>query len=440
MAGTKVKKSQLKRFIDAFVILIEATYGMSMLKVWFVDPLSMPWDVGVTLLMMFLYFIRFKGKFSLLTGKGNLLPKLLLIIYVVDVFQVLLISSMAFAFSRGVFMLNIYFFMEYLVSLDKENYSSVDSVSSITKPYEIYSLYNVIVVLLCGVLILTGFLSSTDNPMVENSMIKGNLADGTIYYFPGHLSIAMSSFRALSYIGIPVLTGLSHEPHVIWWIVGPCFFLLLDRYRGKSLITVLLVIAFFLLSILSTSFTAVVAFVVTLLMEFLYTAFLNNKKSFYIPVFFVGIIVFLYVLSKNEFIVDALSLMVDEKTSEGVDEGSLGYSVSGLSYMISPKSLLGWGNVTDIGWGFDLKGANIGYITFALDMVLFIMLYVKSFKLFLCRDNHIHYIGMACLYFLFHSLKMGTQVFTFPYFTFFIVIISLTSRFLSSNKREQLKS
>ena len=427
MVGIGVKKKLLHRIIDAFIIVIQVTYGMSMLKVWLLDPLTPLWDISVTVVMFVAYVIRVKHKFILIKNKGYFLPKLILLIYLIDVFQAFIIGSVSFAFSRGLFMLNIFLFMDYLISMDKEQKLDVKTFSSqITWPYEVYSYYNVITVLLCAILILSGIISPTDNTIEENTLIMGNIQNGESYYFPGHLSLAMSSFRLLSFLGIPLLTGLSHEPHVLWWLVGPCFYLLLDRFKDKRGVYILFILAFLILAILSTSMTALMVFGGTLLLDMFYNTFMGKQKSGTLVVFIIAFAVFAYFLSKNEFLRDAVSIFAEEKIN---DDGSLGYSVSGLSYMFKPRSLIGWGNVTMLGWGRELNNADIGFITFFLDVFLLIALYYNAFKLFLSKDYHIHYIGLACLYFLLHSLKLGTQVFTFPYFAYIIVLIEISRRY-----------
>lgn len=429
MEGTIRKRGQLTTFIDGFLIVIQVTYGMSMLKVWLLDPMNVPYYLDVTFITILIYNLRFKSKYLLLSQKGLYLPKFFLFICLFDVFQSLFFNTLAFTFSRGVFMLNLYFFIEYLVSLYYEKPSNIDRLALLTKPYELYSAYNLIAICLCAVLILMGVLSSTDNPMTVNSLIKGNLenGNGNMYYFPGYLSLALSSFRLLSYLDIPVLTGLSHEPHVIWWILGPTFFLFLDRFLEKKGASLFFIFIFLIISLLATSFTALVVFVSVVLLECVYSFFISKRNSSFLIIFIISISTFTIILLKNDFILDAMTLLLDEKMNDNSAETSAGYSVSTWSYFASPGSLFGLGNVTDLGWGYQLKGANIGLITFLLDLVLFVVLYIKVFKLCISKNIHIHYIGMACLYFLFHSLKLGTQVFQYPYYAYIIVLITITS-------------
>lgn len=434
MVGIRIKKNLLQSFIDAFIIVMQVTYGMSMLKVWLLDPFGLPFIYDITFLTILCYCLRFKKKFRLILSGGFFLPKLLIVIYLLDFIQLLFKTFAGFALLRAFFLIDIYFFIEYMVSLYYECRSvKKDSISILTKPYEIYSVYNVITVCICAILLMTGVLSATDNPVPENSLLRGNM-DTQTYYFPGHLSLVMSSFRLLGFLGVPVLTGLSHEPHVLWWIIGPSLYLLLDHYREKKGATLVFLIAFLFLSLLATSFIALAVFVATLMLEFFYSFFISKQKSGILLVFLIAVSFFAIILLKNEFLMDALSLMVDEKVNSGPEDGSMGYSVASLSYLFSPRALFGWGNVTNLGWGYELKGADIGIISFLLDMVLFISLYVRAFKLFFLKDAHKHYIGLACLYFLFHSLKLGTQVFTYPYFTFIVVLITIASMNMKPNQ------
>ncbi len=421
--------------VDAFIIVMQVTYGMSMLKVWLLDPIGIPYyGLDIAILTILFYSIRFKSHFRLLAKNGFSLPKLLIVICLLDCMQLLFHTFAGFALLRVIFTVNIFFFMEYLVSLYYEYRSrNKNCLFKLTNPYVVYSVYNVFAVCVCAILLMAGVISSTDNILPESSLLRGNMELQT-YFFPGHLSLALSSFRLLDYLGIPVLTGLSHEPHVLWWLVGPSLFLLLGRYKEKKGATLVFLIIFLLLSLLSTSFIALAVFASTLLLELFYYSFIEKQKKGFVLVIFISIIGFTIVFIKSDFLVDALSLMLDEKLGAGTDGGSMGYTVSSLSYLFSPRSLFGWGNVTNLGWGYDLKGADIGLATFFLDIVFFVSLYVTAFKLFLSKDADRHYIGLACLYFLFHSLKMGTQVFTFPYFAFIVVLLSI------SNNKERPRS
>lgn len=408
--------------IDSLVILLNATYGMSMLKVWLLDPLHLPHYWAISIFTFSIYLFRFRGK-RLFLSLRHPLPAFLLIIYFFDILQAVIYCGSDIAFIRALYVFDVFIFLEYMLSIFQERKKGVSDYYSFL-PFELYSIYNVIVVILCAVMILAGVLNAYSNPMPINSLIYANVETlNHSYYFPGHLSLSISLERSLVDLGIPVLTGLSHEPHVLFLILGPAFFLLERRLYGKGFLTYVSYLLLLILIVLSTSTTAVIVFAIVFVMSQIRKLFSKKGNRIYNIVFMVIIIatVFFFI-SQSNFVFIAMQEQIADKIS-GVETGSRDYSLATLEYMYSPQNLLGMGNFPQTGFGFKLSHADIGYITCFLDVFFYILFAFHALKNYLSADINRQYIGLACIYFLLHSLKLGAQIFSFPYIAFAVMMI-----------------
>lgn len=258
--------------------------------------------------------------------------------------------------------------------------------------------------------------------MQINSLIRDNVDNnGTDYYFPAYLSICSSRLSELNVLGFPSLLGLSHEPHVLFLLLGPGFFLLLNEFKDKAVLSVLLYASILIMFPIATSVTAILVFIVLFIIEQLYVVFIKkNKKSFITFILVVGVLGLILFL--NQDIISSVYEIVDAKASMDSDEGSKRVSVSMLKYIISPKTLIGLGNMPP-GYGVALERENIGFITCVLDLIFFIMIIRKTFVNIFQKDSTIHYFGMSVLYFILHTMKMGVMTFSYPMISFFVVIL-----------------
>ena len=311
--------------------------------------------------------------------------------------------------------------MEYLYEMCKEN-NNLTSFNRICVPLECYTIYNCIVVLIAALLIFTGVLSAFDNPVSDAfSIFKENHENNnTDYYFPGYLSVSASHLSLLGYLGIPLLEGLSYEPHVLSYSIIPAWFLLQSSIKDKA--SIFKFISYFLLFstiCISTSATAVLCLSTTVFIE---TLWLGFKKGNIRPLIIIVIIIILLSLFLAQFY-EELNVYMANKI--GKEDGSRDYSENNLKYILFASGLFGKGIVNNHA-GYELIHDNIGYISSAFIIFLYISSIFKSIKLMLSADYNKHYIGLACLYFWLHSLKLGIQTFSYPYFIFFIFIISIS--------------
>ena len=407
---------------DVFIILMHITYGMSMLKVWILDPFNIPYYIDIISISALAFFMRFDGKLHLLVAKHNIIFLLFIFLYVADIVQYLFFDTEK-ALLRILFLIDIILFMEYVYSLYLEKRGASNTpVNSITNSFEFFAVYNVIVVILCAVLIFVGIVSPFDNPIPVNGLTYNNVMDGYPYFFPAHLSLSTETMRGLISFNIPVLTGLAHEPHVLLYLIGPAFFLVFRRIMDRPFWVVVWYILFFLVLIISTSTTAIVSFGVVLVVEQLYNIFIHKPKlSNYLVLFLlIGIALWIVYVGRDFF--EIMTSQIDSKVNTGNDEGSRGFSYSMLKYMVSPRSLFGLGNMPgETGYALDNK--DIGFISCILDLFFVALFAIKAIKDVFNKNRIIHYYGMAFLYFILHTTKMGVQTFSFQYLSFFVVML-----------------
>lgn len=398
------------------------------MRVWILDPLGFPYNLDLLLLSLICYFIRFGRKpLELMKLPKSSIIKILLLIYFFDFVQNLF-EKPGLSFARIILMINIFIFLDYLYkSISTNSCMKRKPLDIICSPYENYSAYNVLFAIICALFIFGGILSPTSNKMSINSLIQHNIGEGGDYYFPGYMSVALGGERALADIGIPVLTGLSHEPHVLFLIIGPAFFLLLRRLSDSRIKTFSLYIMYLIMIIIATSVTATLVFLFTLLIEQIYS-FLVKKEMASGILFIASIGVFiLVIILYGGFVIEAMTLMIESKTEANYDNSSRDFSAELLKYMVTPKALFGSGNMPGV-WGFGMSAANIGLITCVLDLYLYARLLFDVIKNVFSRNPVIHYIAMASFYFLLHIIKVGALVFNFVLLSFFVFLIYCLER------------
>ena len=420
-----MKSNKPLNFIDYVIIILEAVYFLSVLPSFTIDViLPLPHATNLAVLMVLFYIIRFKGAFLLLRNIGKY-P--LIIIYLIIVFFDTL-QNLVMHFSTGivvaVFFVNVFFFLEYLYSLSEECHKVRKPTVAVLAPYTLYSHYNVFVILFTAVLVVAGLLTVTAYPMPAIELIEDNVSLGQTYYFPGYLSVATQTNRIFEKDIVPMLTGLSHEPHVLALLILPSFFLSFTR-QIKPIKKVLLYLTYLLVVVIGQSATAIAFFVVTIAIEFIWLFIVRKNYSSVIILALMALII----VFKAGSILDGITAMMMEKAGGDAisGEGSFGYTMQMLNYVISSTSLIGYGNYPT-GAGFELVSCSPGYLTSFLDILFFLLFFVKSIMLLSHKEAYYHYVGLACFYFILHSLKVSFLVFHYPILTLMLFILVVTDQ------------
>lgn len=414
-----IKKSYF--WFDFAVIILQISRGLTIIGSGFDDILPIPYGIGWLCFMTLAYFIRFGTQSNYMQEKEKGIFKLFFIIYFFDILQSLFLGNSS-GFVRIITLLYLYFFLKYLFALYKDGGFDI---SVITRPYVGLSLYNVGVVLLSAILILMGVISPTSNQLSSNSLLYDNVVNGrTEYFFPGYLSVCTLNSRVLIDFGIPMLTGLSHEPHVFCMLILPSLFLLFGK-RSSMLVKIGILLSYLLVMVVATSTTAFLCFSVVIIIEEIWSMLIGKNSKFQAFVI-IGIIVF--VVIKGQLVSNLIVEMMVERTTAGsASSGSMDYSAATLEYVVTPDSFFGSGNLPG-GVGKKVLNSQIGFVTCILDLALYTWMLIMVFRNITSKNKYKHYVGMAVLYFSIHLLKLSYAIITYPFFLFMLFVIWAVNR------------
>ena len=418
--------------LDFIVIVINLTYSLSILGNMTIDKIPIRYvEFRLLLPIVICYHLRFGSRFYFWKNFGFRSRLLILWIsfLVFEAFQGLLVFNIQCC---GILILLIYYFylFEYIYSFYLRC-GNENPLVKYTSPYCIYGIYNMLIVCICAVCIGIGFFTPTDNNVsnVFPIFASNHIYKGDEYYFPGFLCIVESTYRLLVFFNIPVLDGLSYEPNSLCLSIIPSFFLSLSfLYKKKAILTFIIYLLLLATVVASTSTTAILCLFGCFFMEGLWKIVHMNNYKYLITVMVIILVVFIYFGS----VFTELSSFLADTTSS--DSDSRQYSEESLIYIISPTSILGNGILKGNLDGEALKNIDIGFISSVMLITLYVITVIKAVKSALSGNYIYHYIGLAGLYFLMHSLKLGVRVFDFPLFYFIIVLISI-SDMLFNNKR-----
>ena len=418
--------SPWKKILDFGVVMVSSVAMISLVRFITYDIIPLPYGLGAFLFLLVAFIVRFKGKTKPITYFTNNRSVLaLLFLFVWEIAQGVLFSdNMGQPVTVLFFIGSGFISVHYLNNLIHET----ESIDYILKLFCIYAFYNIAAIMLSGILMITGVLSPTSNPMEINAMIKDNvLNNGVSYYFPGYLSVVStttnleSNIRLTSFIGLPIFNGLSHEPHVLAYAIVPGLLLSLYAYRTKKSITYLVFASLLALIFFSTSMTAIASITTVFIMHILWMIVIGrNKRSGILFILF--IILFFVVISGTEFFsnfMDFVTLRTD------VDDGSSKASQNALSYIYQPKQLLGSGIFAGF---FAASNQQVGYISSFLIILFYLFFVVMAIKNIMSKDGLCHTVGLAVLYYALHSLKMGVSMFVYPMLIFFVFLLAYTER------------
>lgn len=228
-------------------------------------------------------------------------------------------------------------------------------------------------------------------------------------YFPYYLSVAANYHPT---IGFPVFSGLSHEPQVIMYILMPAFFIIFSKILKMSN-KIFLLFAIIVITIDTTSTTAIASSFVCIVLELCY--YLIKKKKL-----LAGILGLLLCLVGGYIVMKYFGFVWNYITDEKIGSNSQDASSNMLSYLLSDV-LIGTGNCPSER-AIDLKGSSAGIVGI-LDIILYLCVLYKALILILHNERHFHYIGLAAFYFLLHSLKLSYMIFGYCYFAFILFIV-----------------
>lgn len=414
------------RVLDWLFIIINVTSSLSIVGVLLFDRIPIPGYVSQFVLSFFMYLLRWKPSFPFLSQiSRSFLLSVFFLIYIIDIFQNIFINP-SFAIARIVVFFNIFLFLNYLYNLFKKSNERGEFVT-ISEPYSAYCVYNVAIVVITGALILIGILNPESNIIISNSLMASNLEEGQSVYWPAHLSIAIGNSRLLGAWGIPVtLTGLSHEPHVLNFLILPSLFFI-KAYKKYDKWFWPLVVFYVISLFMSFSTTAFGALLAAVFIDFIWRIFVKRKNS-YILVLILSTFVLIWINNRIGY----TSLIQDEIVRKTVDQtGSIEYSGSMLKYIVTPSSLFGTGNLPPS--KTDLSSLSIGLVSSILDILFYITLIISALKNVFSKDDSRHFVGIGCIYMLIHLLKVNILAFNYCYLAFIVFILYMLNKRNSIN-------
>ena len=413
--------------IDLLVVLAIAVGTESLVGYITLDLIELPMRLCGLLFVTFCYFVRFGFDFP---NIGRLFHKPLLTMFFVvllwEIMQMALTGNMQFV-GYTVRLLTYLVVCMYFYRATR----NFTDITNLIKPYSIYYIYSFIIIVLASVFMTMGLISPTDNELAESELLRTNMNEGITYYWPGCLSVVSSAGgRIILWNDLPVFFGLSHEPHVFGHCTFPAFFLLLYLLRDKRFYSILCYVSLFILLLLSFASTSLVSLVITFL--FGVASIRRRKMSFGYTLSLVTIAVAMLYFSVSRF--DILS-QIDLLFSNKLESGSQNYSANLISYLLTPTGLLGTGIYPSLESRGSLDG-NIGYISSLLIVIFEVLFYYKTIKFVFSKDVLSRYLGLSCLYFSVHSLKLGPLIFNYP-MLLYMVIILLFADSLSKKPKEK---
>ncbi|MEQ4788415.1 hypothetical protein ABN070_17285 [Morganella morganii] len=221
--------------------------------------------------------------------------------------------------------------------------------------------------------------------------------------------------KPIAYIGdFGSFSGLSYEPHIATYFMTPAFLL---TFKIKKLTPRNFLVFFFpfiIFFLLASSLTNILGLMV-LLFLYLFSG-LSNKKITFISFTLVFFTIF-FILNLNTVlnVIDLSSQFFDAKFSSR----SGAESTSFISYITSPKTIIGYGifniptiysdGLDDIG----LLGAVLILWFYLGILFLAIVLYIKGYLI----------QSLIGMYILFHSLKFPMHAIQLPYLYFVVFLM-----------------
>lgn len=421
-----------KGILDLLMVLGATVATMSLVNYITLEIRYLPASLNWLLFVLACYILRFGPTLPKKNhlGKQPLIVFFLLILFWEGLQAALLVRSISFTYF--VELVSYYIFFIYFVKAS-EDYRNIDVI---IKPYIAFAIYSCAIIIIAAFAIGSGFLSPSDNPIAESQFrfMNENLSTGTYYFWPGHLSVLIPDARIPLPWPIPVLCGLSHEPHTLCHSIFPALLLLLYYLREKKILFVFDIISIIVVLIFSFSTTALVSLLWVLFFEvILYNSQTKAAIDFLFPLLVVLVVAFL--LIQNSDVVSSIFTYSSDKIS-GSDTTSMRYSSNMILYSLTPTELLGDGIYLNV----LSKAPNIGFISALLVNSFFLCFAVLILRNFFSRNTFCHYVGLASLYFFIHSLKMGCLILNYPLLFYIIFLLSYAEKTRKNNKYASAKT
>ena len=344
-----------------------------------------------------------------------ILPTIIGLIWLTDVLQLMVLRGIGFFMLTTYVLLALYAYYIYVcIKHYTDLFSSYEKAYELVlKPYVYFSIFNVLIVLLAFILITNGLID-IDTNLVEYELLTNNIERGVDHFYPHWISLIRETQYRLPLLGeIPMITGLTHEPHVLCFLIFPSLFFLLSKQNIGVRTKVLILMSYLLIAVLSMSITTFLCLMVIYVLHLCHQAVFANLGLIKLIVSLSVVIIFLAYYGSS--IIDIIIL----KTV--VETGSRDYSSSLILYMLSPESILGSGTAATPDEIFASK-YQVGLFSSFLLISFYFLFNLKIMQFVLSKNRKIHFIGLGLLYFSLHMLKLGNLIFHYPLLIYMLMV------------------
>ena len=372
--------------------------------------------------------IKLSGEKTVNREKNNVLFKLLLAVLLFEVIKSPVVDTSYV--SRGAYSLLILLmmgsFMFFLNLSIKKRGNEVLQAFIFT--YVLFCFFVIITTIIAYLLVFFDVIN-LGSPF-NSYLFESNERAGSVYYFPGHLSIIQTPEIRIPFVQkYGLFCGLFHEPHVANYYLAPGVFFSFYFVEGKlkRFIILLLYLVFVLASFSTTNI------LVLLIILFLYIIKGGSPTKIIISALLLLIIVF---YSSETILAYQVMEEVGFKLND-VDSGSMEYSTDRLRFLLQPASLFGSTLYTT---AISPK-TDVGIIPFLLNILFVTVLFLKGIILYFKSKSSSKefFLALGCIYFILHSMKTNALNYQYTYLVFIAwVIVYFTP--LSWNKKKKHES
>lgn len=414
--------------IDVLIVLLNIAAGRgNILPYWLFSLPNGNWVMGLTILIDILYILVRLQTLNGFRYLKNLTPfYIMMALMGYNAFNILIHGEFAkfvpVLETLGVEMVFAFILATLIMKMRKANCLKSQGIFSLSKGYLLLSFISIGGVFVSFMLLRMGF--SSYEP-INAEFMSANIESGATYVrsFFSVNSIG-SILRVPFFQDFGMLCGLFHEPHILAYNVFPCLFLAMGLTHNRLIIQILLIVSATLIILFTGSTTNLLATAICLLVYFQTTI----KRNFITNVLFISVIIgIIYAYVSLD---DTLFTIVSGRLD--ADNHSQQYSISLLEFAFTPKTLMGTNFLSTQYVLKEQSREDVGYIPFVMN-IMFILFYCKNIiQLLRSTDSLVYSVGMASLYYILHSAKIGMVMYSFP---LIVLLIFLQATALTQNGR-----
>ncbi|OFY51435.1 MAG: hypothetical protein A2W85_09860 [Bacteroidetes bacterium GWF2_41_31] len=311
-------------------------------------------------------------------------------------------------------------FLMYINNLFLAKRNSIDVIASFTNLnlyYVNFALFNVFAVLISILLQLFKIIKPFTNNINDlfPSLLSSNTMSGQHYYMPGWISLQTGESRLGFVFGN--LTGWTHEPHVLGYLIFPSLFFLLAKYTNRLNLFIIIIVLFTIVGLISFSVTSF-----SCLLIIMFFKLLSDKKYITGSIVFLLIFIYSIIILNRDLGETILSYTSDKYT---YNTSSAEYSGNKIMNIVIPNSIFGNGILLIS----EKPDKNAGSFAAIFYLAFYSSLLFKTMQIIFSNNKRNVYYGFAFLYFILHSLKLSSSIFVMPYTIYFLGLMAIYNKY-----------